>query len=276
MSDLAQELTVCICTRDRPESLQRALESVVRNAPSARVVVSDDGEESARPVVESFPNCRWQRGPAAGLGANRNAVVAAVETDRVLFLDDDAEVGPGFVEAVEAALARLEPGVRAKTIVTGRERQGDLVVEPNDVDFLGFQRRPYEPGVELHTVVINAAVWPGALFDRVIFDESLRYGSDEVDLSYKAVRAGYRIEDCPRAVNDHHPSPVGRSDYYLQAHASRLRASARRAWRGAHRWPRTAAFLAAAPAHLLVSLVRKEGLRGVPAFARVLAIWVRG
>jgi GT2 family glycosyltransferase len=276
MNDLARELTVCICTRNRPESLRRTLASIARHAPAASVVVSDDGEESARSLVESFPNYRWQRGPATGLGANRNAVVAAVETGRVLFLDDDAELGPGFVEAIEETLDHLDPGVRSNAIVTGRERQGDLLVAPNDVDFLGFQKRPYGPGAELHTVVINAAVWPTALFESVTFDESLRYGSDEVDLSYKALRAGFRIIDCPTAVNEHHPSPVGRADYSLQAHASRLRASVRRAWRGAHRWPRTAAFLAVAPPHLFLALLRREGPRGIGGFVRVLNLWLRG
>ncbi len=274
MIDLAANLTVCICTRDRPADLARSLASIAANAPAASVVVSDDGDGSAAAVAERFPRCRWQRGPANGLGANRNAVVRAATTPWVLFLDDDALLGEEFVGSVEACLREVEAAVRERTIVTGRERNRGVLVAPHDVDFLGFQRRPYGDGEELRTVVINAAVWPRRLFDSVAFDERLRYGSDEVDLSYAALAAGYRIRDCPRAVNEHRPSPRGRGDYELDAHASRLWAGVKRNWRVRRSPAGTLAYAVLAPLHLLGSLLRSEGLRGLGSYRKVLQRWL--
>ena len=273
--ELGSSLTICICTCDRPDALVQALESARRHAPDARVLVSDDGRESAAPIVERFPSFRWQKGPARGLGANRNAALRAVDTPHVLFLDDDAEIGPGFLHAIESCLSRLDPATRSTAIVTGIERKNGLLVFPRDVDFLGFQRREYGPGDPLKTVVINAAIWPHELFDRVEFDDRLLYGCDEVDLSYGALGAGYRIEPCFDAINDHHPSPRGRAAYPVNAHASRLRVSVKRYRRIERRPAMALAYAIVAPAHLLLSLLKREGFGGFSKFAAVMRQWLR-
>lgn len=272
--DFDRDLTVCVCTRNRPDDLEHAVASVVANAPAAQIVVSDDGGGSALPVARRYAQCRWQAGPERGLGANRNAAVQAVETPWVLFLDDDARLGEGFVEAIADRLNGLGADARARTVITGRERKNGVLVDPHDVDFLGFQRLPYELGAPLHTVVINAAVWPRDLFDRVSFDERLLYGSDEVDLSYSALAVGYRIEACPAAVNDHHPSPVGRGDYQINAHVSRLRTGIKRNWSQRRDPLRTAAFAVVAPIHLFVSELRAHGVRGLGRCADIFDRWL--
>jgi glycosyltransferase involved in cell wall biosynthesis len=269
-----RDLTICICTRDRPDDLERALASVVAHAPAAEIVVSDDGGGSALPSARRYEQCRWQAGPESGLGANRNAAVLAVETPWVLFLDDDARLGEAFVEAIANCLDGLRAEDRARTVVTGRERKNGVLVDPHDVDFLGFQRRPYELGAPLHTVVINAAVWPRGLFDWVSFDERLLYGSDEVDLSYSALTAGYRIELCPEAVNDHEPSSSGRGEYQINAHVSRLRTGIKRNWLQRHDPLRTLAFAVVAPIHLIVSELRENGMGGLRRCATIFYRWL--
>ena len=275
MDDL--DLTVCICTRDRPDSLESAISSVVRNAPDAEIVVSDDGRDrSAASVAARFPRCRWQPGPARGLCANRNAAVRSVTSEWLIFLDDDAELGTEFVASATSLLASFDADVRGRLIVTGRERKDGRLVLPNDVDFLGFQRRPYQPGNDLRTVIINATLWPKSLFNRVQFDEHLLYGSDEVDLTYAALAAGYRIEECPDAVNDHHPSELGREGYAANAHAARLRATLKRHWRMERSFPRTALFIVIAPIHLLAACLKQEGARGLVSWLKVLRQWLSG
>ncbi len=271
---LAPDLTVCICTRDRPEDLHDAIGSVLRNAPGASVVVSEDGQAVEPTEFRANPSCRWQQGPGSGLGANRNAAVRAVDTAWVLFLDDDARVGADFIAEAERCLAAVDEAHRPRTIVTGRELNNGELVTPHDVDFLGFQRRDYRAGDELHTVVINAALWPSALFDTVEFDEHLRYGSDEVDLSYAALAAGFSIQDCPKAVNDHHPSSSGRSNYALDAQASRLRATTKRYWRLRGERAKAVLFLGVAPVHLALAQLRREGLSGLSSTLSVLKRWL--
>jgi glycosyltransferase involved in cell wall biosynthesis len=275
MMDLAHSLTVCICTRDRPHALEAALHSVSENAPAASIVVSDDGDGSAAAVAAGNARCRWQQGPRRGLGANRNAAVDAVETDWLLFLDDDARLGEEFVPAMERALCGLDRNLRERTILTGRELNRGRLVPPHDVDFLGFQQRDYAAGEALHTVVINAAVWPRSLFASVRFDEQLRYGSDEVDLAYSALAAGHHIEFCPSAVNHHDPDPHGREGYAESAHVSRLRATTKRHWRLQERRGKAIVFVLVAPCHLALALVKRQGMSGIAAWARVMRRWLR-
>ena len=49
------------------------------------------------------------------------------------------------------------------------------------------------PARALHTVVINAALFPRQVFDRLRFDTNLKYGFDEVDITTQAVALGYEI-----------------------------------------------------------------------------------
>ncbi len=272
--DLSRELTVCICTRDRTADLVDAVRSVLENASGARVVVSEDGSAPEPAALAGSHLCLWQKGPGRGLGANRNAAVRSAETRWVLFLDDDARVGSGFVDALENCLRNIPAMDRERAIVTGRERNRGTIVAPNDTDFLGFQRREYSPGDTRRTVVINAALWPRALFDRVGFDEHLRYGSDEVDISYSALAAGFAIWDCPEAVNLHNPSPRGRSSYQLDAHASRLRATTKRYWRLQRKRATALAYVVIGPAHLCASLVKQDGARGLIEYAKVMRRWL--
>jgi glycosyltransferase involved in cell wall biosynthesis len=266
----APGVTVCICTRNRPDDLRRALRSLAGSTvPVAHAVVSDDGDdERARPVAEG-EGATWVRGPRAGLGANRNHAVLRARTADVLFLDDDAELDERFVE--RALRAREEPGAPrpGDVIVTGGELNRGELVHPNDQGFLGYQNRVYGRGARRATVVINAALFPRAVFDRVRFDPQLRYGYDEVDVSTRAVAAGWRIVHVPDAVNRHHPSPVNRGEYAPYVEASRLYVTLKRRALTERRPAAALAFGAVAPLHLLAAAARRDGAR------RGLASWRR-
>lgn len=217
--------SVCICTRDRPEELDRALASVIASRPAAhQIVVADDsgGEESEHLVRAQEAEIIYVRGPRTGLGANRNAAIEAADGDFLLFLDDDAVLGESFLATMEAKLGAVPSSQRRQTILAGTELNRGRTVVPNEQDLLGFQSRPYRRGEALRTVVINAALFPRELFDQVRFDPRLKYGLDEVDLTTQAVACGYRIVPCFEASNSHFPSALGREGYSEAATAARL------------------------------------------------------
>jgi GT2 family glycosyltransferase len=217
--------SVCICTRDRPEELGRALASTIASRPAAhQIVVADDsdGGETERLVRAQGAEIAYVRGPRTGLGANRNAAIEAADGDFLLFLDDDAVLGESFLATMEAKLGTVPPSQRRRTILAGTELNRGRTVVPNEQDLLGFQSRPYRRGEALRTVVINAALFPRELFDRVRFDPRLKYGLDEVDLTTQAVACGYRIVPCFEASNSHFPSALGRESYGEAAIAARL------------------------------------------------------
>jgi GT2 family glycosyltransferase len=259
------DLAVCICTRGRPADLARALGSIAESSvPPAEVVVSDDGDEAAtRQVVDGIlPAARWVRGPRCGLGANRNRAIAAARSRYILFLDDDAELSGSFLATVDRCLAGQGGGAADRTIVTGRERRDGDLIGPAEQDFLGYQRLPYTEGAQLKTVVINSTIFPRTLFDTLRFDPRLYYGYDEVDITTRAVAAGYMIVECPAAVNLHHRSQLHRAEYDSHLDATRLYVTAKRRLFVERRRVAALVYLPLASLHMLVSGLRRDGLRG--------------
>lgn len=254
------DLTVCICTRNRPDDLESALESVVAARPSvAAIVVADDStdDRTSHLISERYPQVGYIEGPRRGLGANRNAALSRVQTSHAAFIDDDARLNPGFVAIWRAGLVAHDH--RAHTIVTGGERNAGRIIHPHAVTFLGHQARPYRPNERLHTLVINATVFPCLLFEELRFDEALVYGSDEVDIAMNAVARGYNIVWIPTLLNDHHPSPVNREYYRGHAEAARLYVTMKRYARVDRSLPKAAVFAVVGPLHLLCHAARRGG-----------------
>jgi len=115
------ELTVAICTRERPDDLRRALSSLlVQSDQNFSVVIVDNAPTSSatRAVVEELELPRWKYvvEPEPGLSRARNRALNFVQTEHVAWIDDDEvadvdwvlRVKQGFNhESQPAALAGL-------------------------------------------------------------------------------------------------------------------------------------------------------------------------
>lgn len=112
-------ISVIICTYERPALLARALASVsgLAGLDPARldvVVVDNSDSGSARAVVAEAEGrapmpIRYVEAHPPNISVARNVGVAATESDTVAFLDDDQELAPGWLAALEHALA-ASPG----------------------------------------------------------------------------------------------------------------------------------------------------------------------
>jgi GT2 family glycosyltransferase len=107
--------SIVVPTRGRPGYLDVALASVAPQATQAgaEVLVVTDGEDPATAAVAARHGARLLV-LAAGAGANakRNAGVAAAQGPLIVFVDDDIEAPPGWLEALLAgAAAAPEHGV---------------------------------------------------------------------------------------------------------------------------------------------------------------------
>jgi GT2 family glycosyltransferase len=110
------EITVAVCTRDRPEELAKLLASLATQGyEHLRILVVDNApsDDRTRRVVSAFGRGRdveyvTERRP--GLSWARNRAVEASDTEVIAWADDDevcdswwaAEVARGFVEVPEA------------------------------------------------------------------------------------------------------------------------------------------------------------------------------
>lgn len=251
-------VAVCVCTRNRPSELKRALQSIAECSTSpGLVLVSDDSDpplaSATLEVCQAFNGIEYIQGPRRGLAANRNNCLSRVPPaiEFILFLDDDAMLTRNFLPiAVEAG--RTSPA----TIVTGWERKNGQQVEPRNLSFWGYQQVPPRGPDDVHAININSTIFPRALFDVIRFDENLRYGSDEIDVCGAAEKVGFRIRYLPDTGNDHIHSSTNRGEYARVVDASRLYATYKR-----YRWIeerrlKAVAFAILAPLQLLASTVK--------------------
>ena len=259
-------LSLCICTRNRPEDLRRGLDSIAagRRLPD-QVIVSDDSNEgqTVEAIATAYPFVHYQRGPRIGLGANRNACIAAATGSLIAFIDDDVLIPADFVTRALDLYARYGQE-QPLTIVSGIEHKHTSTevqrVTPHNADFWGYQR--LKPNGEYRSLVINAAVFPAALFETALFDDKLRYGADEIDIARHAVSLGYRIVLDDALEVDHYPSEVNRAEYAQVLETSRMYATLK-SYRFYEKNPlKTMAYALLAPPRLILLFAARKGWKG--------------
>jgi glycosyltransferase involved in cell wall biosynthesis len=272
-------VTVCICTRRRPDDLRRALRSIGSSTvPVSQVVVSDDGHDAVTEAVcrEARVPVDYRRGPQLGLGANRNCALGAVTGDLVLFIDDDCTLLPEFLETAIATMRTSERRYgRGRVIISGAEINRGRLVGARDQTFLGHQSVPYREGRTVRTICINATLFPVEAFARFQFDPQLIYGYEEVDIASRLTAGGFTIVQSPDAINHHKPSSQARDDHDCNVEASRLYVTFRRYAITDRRIPRAAAFAMLAPPHLLLAGIKRDGPRGVDRGLATLGLTTR-
>lgn len=88
------DVTVAICTHERPDDLRRALASLAaQRDPGFRTIVIDNAPRSraTADVVDDarLPDCDYLIEPQKGLSRARNAALAQITTGHVAWFDDD-------------------------------------------------------------------------------------------------------------------------------------------------------------------------------------------
>jgi GT2 family glycosyltransferase len=264
---------------NRPEELRRLLTSVARTSPTPdEVWVSDDSRdvgmrERVKGVTKEFPFVVYLEGPGRGLSANRNNCLRRVTGDLVVFLDDDNWVEADYFGNVRQVVgAIMDEGRSERVIVTGFALEPQGPVTPSRLSFLGFYlSETPEPG-EVETVCINATVFPKCLFGETSFDEHIRYGTDERDISCGARRLGYRIVYAPTLSVHHVPSSVNRSTYASLALESHFYFGLKRYWLHQPSVPKFVLYNIYAPLNVAGHAVKVgrpgDVVRGLHAFAK--------
>jgi GT2 family glycosyltransferase len=102
-----------ICTRNRPEDLENALQHVEATAPRLPVLVADASTSPALARVEELVKASEQSTLLTcrpGLARQRNQAMDWIRAQRpdidvVHFIDDDCEPAPGYFEEIDAVFA---------------------------------------------------------------------------------------------------------------------------------------------------------------------------
>jgi GT2 family glycosyltransferase len=251
-------ISVCICTLDRPQLLERALRSIpLESEHILEILVSDDGtDERSRTAVERSGGI-WIAGPRKGVAANRNNVALRAAGSHLWFLDDDATPTGTCLQHFLTCLQQVD--ALDRTILSGVVEEFGSRVEPHEQAFLGFQSKPYRPGDALQTVVLGNAIFPRSLFRELRFDEALPAVYEEVDLTTRAVAKGYEIRICEEAVAWHQPSRNG-DRYGREIHVGRIYVTAKRYAFTDRRPLKAALYLLVATGHMIASRIRHGGV----------------
>lgn len=108
-SDIAFDISICICTYKRPRQLQILLEAIARQArPMLRVeivVADNDPAASAQSVLKHMAatlpiSIQSRHVTTPNISLARNTTVHAARGDWILFIDDDEEPDPNWIIAL--------------------------------------------------------------------------------------------------------------------------------------------------------------------------------
>lgn len=195
-----------ICSRDRPEQLERALATVrtVLRAQDELIVVDSASADANVAVVAAEAGARVLRAAEPGLGLARNVGWRAAGRAVVAFTDDDCEPLPEWTAHVERAFAEPRLAFAFGRVVAGGDGES-LSVTADD------QPRTFS-AADLTAVVghgANMSCRVSALEEIGGFDAALGAGglfpaAEDTDIARRLLRAGWTGAFVPDSVVTHH------------------------------------------------------------------------
>jgi len=250
MAESLPALTVAICTRNRRDSLLRALASLAgqqSRAPWDVLVVENASEDDTRAAVAAlapdFPvPLAVTSEPVRGLSSARNRALHEARARAVVYLDDDATCHAGWVDAHAQGLAApdvlatggpilpvLPPDLPAPWRAFLEQQLGG----PTGRYDFGPELQECGPGGPLLPFGGNLGIARAAALDAGGFRTDLGWGTrmipgEESALLRRLRQRPGRILYLPGAAIDHHVDAARASlAYYLRWHRGYGRARAR-------------------------------------------------
>lgn len=204
-------MSVIVPVRNRPQDIARCLDSLLASDyPTSRLelICVDNASTDATPAVLRGYNGRVRivTEPTLGPAAARNAGVREASGDLIAFTDSDCVVDREWVRRIVAPLSDESIG-----IVGGRI----LAQEPcSSVGLFGEMihdhRRAILGFTPPYAITMNIAMRRDVLRTVGGFDERLLRVED-VDLTLRVLRQGFRLEYCDQAVIYHRNRDTVRS-----------------------------------------------------------------
>jgi len=204
VADSSPTISLCVLVHDRPEELRDALASAAKE-PWHEIVVLDMASD---PSIKPVPGTTWLRSDAnVGVTAGRNRLVEAATADVLVFLDDDAI----FLTPPCAHLAEAfgdDPRLGAVAFRVHRPGSDVSLEHP----FRGAAADGPESARDCaYFVGCGYAVRRRAHLDSGGYDDRFFYSTEEIDLSFRLLRNGWRLRYEPAIEIEHRPSPRGRN-----------------------------------------------------------------
>ncbi len=206
-------ISVALCTRNRAASLAITLRQYFEQRFSGdyahELIVVDNGSNDAtREVIETcavaHPQVRYVHEAQSGLSHARNAALAAARGEIIVFTDDDVRPDPGWLDQIAAEFASSpQLGMLGGRVLLAHG---------------GLQKVSYQPSMERQEFAFPASgsfvIGANMAFRREVFGRVGGFdtrlgagawfaGAEEVDLFYRALRAGYTQRYAPNILVHH-------------------------------------------------------------------------
>jgi GT2 family glycosyltransferase len=212
------DLSVVVPSHNRPALLREALHSVCSHAtPGTEILVVDDGssESIVTRIAARFPGVRSLRLPRqSGFCVSVNHGIRAARAPIVEVLNDDAEVSPGWAEAALACFRDPSVGAVAPLVLRisdGKvDSAGDCYYVGGVAGKRGHGQSWGRSSLSVHEVfgasASSAFYRREALLQVGAFPELFGAYFEDVDLSFRLHRAGWKILFQPSSLVRHHVS----------------------------------------------------------------------
>lgn len=196
-------ISLCILCHNRPDELREALSSAA-GEPWHEIIVLDMASE---PPIEPVPDTTWLRSDVnAGVTAGRNQLVGEATGDLLVFLDDDAVFLTTPCQRLAAAFG-ADSTLGAVAFRVHRTGSDTSLEHP----FRGSAHGDEDAARGCaYFVGCGYAIRRQAHLDGGGYDDRFFYSTEEVDLSFRLLRDGWRLRYEPAIEIEHRPSPRGR------------------------------------------------------------------
>lgn len=215
-------LTIAICTKDRPDNVERCLKSLQNlkkpdNLSDFEILIVDNApsDDQTQERVANFPQVRYVRELKVGLDFARNRAIQEANGEILAFLDDDVVVDPEWLLGLmEAWTENPDAGAFTGMVLPYElETEAQILFERRGGFGRGFEKIRYGQVLEKNPLYPCGAGIFGAgcnmAFKRELllklggFDEALDTGTPlpgggDLDIFYRVVRSGSPLIYEPR------------------------------------------------------------------------------
>jgi GT2 family glycosyltransferase len=237
---MKHSVSVIIATSGRVEKVRRLLEGLYRVNGWERIgheviVANNAPDERTAQAVEDLVSEYTQRGgncyrqvrePVPGKCRAQNRAITVAKGSILAFLDDDLEITPNWLQAINAFFESYPQEVMQGSILMHSHDRENADLQKalrryRTVDFIDYG---YPPGTDIKTLTGGNIAVKREVFEQVgLFDERLGPGgygiSEDVEFAKRVIKAGKRIGYEPRAAvyNELDPSRLT-DDFFRRRH----------------------------------------------------------
>ncbi len=207
-------VTVCICTRNRGHKIMATLQSLVASTYTDYDVVivdqstSDETAQAVEDVTAGDQRFQYLRSATVGLSAARNVAIGQARGPIIAFTDDDCEVSPTWLTVLADVFQRHpEVGEVCGTVQSAFYKAGSgytPVFTVKAEEEIRSRWQLWRAGGIGANMAFRQEVFQAAnVFDEILGAGGPLYSSEDLDMTYRVLRAGYSVLNTPDATVIH-------------------------------------------------------------------------